>query len=146
MTIKKLHFIRYHLNSKVSFYRSFGLSFGIGISRIKKIGSLLGLHPFFNNKNLFKVRKYRYYQSLLDLIGNSILRNLKIDSELKREYAANIKAAKDIRCYKGFRFALGLPTRGQRSHTNASSIKSLAASFQGFNISFTDNRNRGKKK
>jgi ribosomal protein S13 len=142
--MKRLHLLRYYVVQNISLYKCFSLSFGIGITRAKKIGSVLGLHPFFNNKNIFKPRKYRYYQFLLESISKGILRVYKIDSELKREYAANIKATKDIRCFRGFRFVLGLPTRGQRSHTNASSIKGLAASFKGFNIEYSDNRGRKK--
>src|ERR1700753_3363680 len=121
----KLHFLRYYLIQHISFYRSFRLTYGIGITRAKKVGSLLGLHPSFSNKNLFKEYKNKYYQFLLSSISRKIIRLYKVDKELKREYAANIKATKDIRCFKGFRFALRLPTRGQRSHTNASSIKGL---------------------
>jgi len=138
----RLYFLRYYLLQNVSFYKSFRLSFGIGITRAKKIGSLLGLHPSFSNKNLYKEYKHKYYQFLLDSIARRIIRFYKIDNELKRVYAANIKLTKDIRCFRGFRFVLGLPTRGQRSHTNASSIKGLAASFKGFNIDFSDNREK----
>ncbi len=47
-------------------------------------------------------------------------------SELKRVVLQDIKRLTDIGCYKGFRHALSLPVRGQRTKTNArSSRKSL---------------------
>jgi small subunit ribosomal protein S13 len=43
----------------------------------------------------------------------------KIEGELKREVAGNIKRLKDIKSYRGSRHARGLPTRGQRTKTNS---------------------------
>jgi small subunit ribosomal protein S13 len=44
---------------------------------------------------------------------------IKIEGDLKREVAANIKRLKDIKSYRGLRHAKGLPTRGQRTRTNS---------------------------
>jgi small subunit ribosomal protein S13 len=43
----------------------------------------------------------------------------KIEGELKREVAGNIKRLKDIKSYRGSRHTRGLPTRGQRTKTNS---------------------------
>jgi len=43
----------------------------------------------------------------------------KIEGDLKREVAGNIKRLKDIKSYRGSRHAHNLPTRGQRTKTNA---------------------------
>ena len=43
----------------------------------------------------------------------------KIEGELKRETAGNIKRLKDIKSYRGSRHTRGLPTRGQRTKTNS---------------------------
>lgn len=47
------------------------------------------------------------------------LEHLKIEGDLKREIAGNIKRLKDIKTYRGIRHAKGLPVRGQRTKTNS---------------------------
>ncbi|MCX6701964.1 MAG: 30S ribosomal protein S13 [Candidatus Zambryskibacteria bacterium] len=48
-----------------------------------------------------------------------IIEELKIEGDLKREVAGNIKRLKDIKSYRGSRHSKNLPTRGQRTKTNA---------------------------
>lgn len=43
----------------------------------------------------------------------------KIEGDLKREVAGNIKRLKDIKTYRGSRHSRNLPVRGQRTKTNA---------------------------
>ena len=43
----------------------------------------------------------------------------KIEGDLKREVASNIKHLKDIKSYRGTRHQKGLPSRGQRTKTNS---------------------------
>ncbi len=47
------------------------------------------------------------------------IEGLKIEGDLKREVASNIKRLKDIKAYRGSRHARGLPSRGQRTKTNS---------------------------
>ena len=44
---------------------------------------------------------------------------MKIEGDLKREKASNIKRLKDIKSFRGTRHAKGLPSRGQRTKTNS---------------------------
>lgn len=44
---------------------------------------------------------------------------MKIEGDLKREKAGNIKRLKDIKAYRGVRHTRGLPVRGQRTKTNS---------------------------
>ena len=44
---------------------------------------------------------------------------VKIEGDLKREVAGNIKRLKDIKSYRGSRHQRGLPSRGQRTKTNS---------------------------
>lgn len=46
-----------------------------------------------------------------------------IEGELKREVSGNIKRLKDIQTYRGSRHAKRLPSRGQRTKTNARTLK-----------------------
>lgn len=47
----------------------------------------------------------------------------KIEGDLKRDTAANIKRLKDIKSYRGIRHLRHLPVRGQRTKTNARTLK-----------------------
>ena len=47
------------------------------------------------------------------------IESLKIEGDLKRDVASNIKRLKDIKSYRGSRHSKNLPTRGQRTKTNA---------------------------
>ena len=48
-----------------------------------------------------------------------IIESYKIEGDLKREVAGNVKRLKDIKSYRGSRHAKGLPSRGQRTKTNS---------------------------
>ena len=49
--------------------------------------------------------------------------NHKVEGDLRREVAANIKRLMDVGCYRGLRHRKGLPLRGQRTKTNARTRK-----------------------
>ena len=48
-----------------------------------------------------------------------------IEGELKREVTGNVKRLKDIQSYRGMRHAKRLPARGQRTKTNARTLKGV---------------------
>jgi small subunit ribosomal protein S13 len=56
-------------------------------------------------------------------IREIIEREYKVEGDLRREVAMNIKRLMDIGCYRGIRHRKGLPVRGQRTHTNARTRK-----------------------
>ncbi len=49
--------------------------------------------------------------------------NLKVEGDLRRDTAQDIKRKIEIGCYQGIRHRRGLPVRGQRTHTNARTRK-----------------------
>ncbi len=49
--------------------------------------------------------------------------NLKVEGDLRRDVAQDIKRKIEIGCYAGIRHRRGLPVRGQRTHTNARTRK-----------------------
>lgn len=51
--------------------------------------------------------------------------SFKLEADLKRETASNIKRLKDIKCYRGVRHTRRLPVRGQRTKTNARTLKGV---------------------
>jgi small subunit ribosomal protein S13 len=54
-----------------------------------------------------------------------IVEKFKIEADLKREVSGNIKRLKDIKAYRGTRHAKRLPARGQRTKTNARTLKGV---------------------
>ena len=52
-----------------------------------------------------------------------IVESFKLEGDLKREVSSNIKRLKEIKCYRGTRHAKRLPVRGQRTKTNARTLK-----------------------
>ena len=56
-------------------------------------------------------------------IREAIQRDHKVEGDLRKEVAMNIKRLMDINCYRGIRHKRGLPVRGQRTHTNARTRK-----------------------
>ena len=56
-------------------------------------------------------------------VRDIIEREYKVEGDLRREVAMNVKRLMDIGCYRGIRHRKGLPVRGQRTHTNARTRK-----------------------
>jgi small subunit ribosomal protein S13 len=54
-----------------------------------------------------------------------LIEEFKIEGELRREISGNIKRLKDIHSYRGTRHAKRLPARGQRTKTNARTLKGV---------------------
>ncbi|MEN9913211.1 MAG: hypothetical protein RLY66_619 [Candidatus Parcubacteria bacterium] len=52
-----------------------------------------------------------------------LVESYKIEGDLKREVASNVKRLKDIKAYRGSRHARHLPTRGQRTKTNSRTVR-----------------------
>ena len=48
---------------------------------------------------------------------------IRVEGDLRKEVAQNIRRLMEIGCYRGVRHRRNLPTRGQRTHTNARSRK-----------------------
>jgi small subunit ribosomal protein S13 len=57
--------------------------------------------------------------------------NLKVEGDLRRDVAQNIKRKIEIGSYQGLRHRRGLPVRGQRTHTNARTRKGRRAPVAG---------------
>ncbi len=64
-------------------------------------------------------------------IREAIDREHKVEGDLRREVAMNIKRLMDLGCYRGLRHRKGLPVRGQRTHTNARTRKGPARPIAG---------------
>jgi len=59
-------------------------------------------------------------------IREVIDRDHRVEGELRRDVAMNVKRLMDLGCYRGLRHRRGMPVRGQRTHTNARTRKGRA--------------------
>lgn len=57
--------------------------------------------------------------------------NVKVEGDLRREVAMNIKRLVDLNCYRGLRHRKGLPVRGQRTQSNARTRKGKRVAIAG---------------
>jgi small subunit ribosomal protein S13 len=64
-------------------------------------------------------------------LRETIDRNYRVEGDLRRDTAMNIKRLMDLGCYKGLRHRRGLPVNGQRTHTNARTRKGPARPIAG---------------
>ena len=89
--------------------------YGIGRSQAAKALEATGISPDMRAKELSDDQVI----ALRDWIDE----NLKVEGDLRREVAADIRRKVEIGCYQGLRHRKGLPVRGQRTHTNARTRK-----------------------
>ena len=89
--------------------------YGIGRKSATDIIAATGVNPDTRVRDLTdedasKLREY-------------IEKNYKVEGDLRRDIAFDIKRLIEIQCYRGIRHRKGLPVRGQRSKTNARTRK-----------------------
>jgi len=88
--------------------------FGIGLPTSHALLKQTGVDPNVRVKDLSTEDEQRLREAI-DV--------LKVEGDLRREIASNIKRLTDIGCYRGLRHRRGLPVRGQRTKTNARTRK-----------------------
>ena len=88
--------------------------YGIGLPSSQKILKEAGVNPDTRVKDLTddEVASIR-----------KAMDGYKVEGDLRREVALNIKRLTEIGCYRGIRHRRGLPVRGQRTKTNARTRK-----------------------
>ena len=89
--------------------------YGIGLTTSQKILKKTGLNPDVRIKDLTDEE--------VNNIRKAIDQDYKVEGDLRREVALNIKRLTEIGCYRGLRHRRGLPVRGQRTKTNARTRK-----------------------
>ena len=85
--------------------------FGIGLTTSKKALAATNVNPDTRVRDLTEdeVNRLREY----------IDRDIRVEGDLRREVALNIKRLQEIGSYRGIRHRRNLPVRGQRTRTNA---------------------------
>ena len=88
--------------------------YGIGLTSSQKILKEANVSPDIRVKDLTddQVQAIR-----------KAMEGYKVEGDLRREVALNIKRLTEIGCYRGLRHRRGLPVRGQRTKTNARTRK-----------------------
>jgi small subunit ribosomal protein S13 len=76
---------------------------GVGVDRDRRVHDL-------TDEEVTRIRAY-------------VEENLKVEGDLRRDVAQDIKRKIEIGCYQGIRHRRGLPVHGQRTHTNARTRK-----------------------
>ena len=89
--------------------------YGIGLTRAQQTCAETGISPDTRVRELTdeEVARLRAW----------IAANLKVEGDLRRDVAQDIKRKMEIGCYQGIRHRKGLPVHGQRTHTNARTRK-----------------------
>ena len=89
--------------------------YGIGTTSANLIVAGTGIDPATRVRDLSEDEVLK--------IRDFIDKNLKVEGDLRREVAQDIKRKIEIGCYQGIRHRRSLPVRGQRTHTNARTRK-----------------------
>lgn len=89
--------------------------FGIGRTSAQKIADEAGIDRNKKTDDLTE-QEITTIRTVLDA-------KYKIEGDLRREIAMNIKRLTDLNSYRGLRHKKGLPVRGQRTHTNSRTRK-----------------------
>jgi small subunit ribosomal protein S13 len=97
--------------------------YGIGPLRASQICEKVGI-PAERRVNQLTDAEVLQIREVID-------RDYRVEGDLRRETAINIKRLMDLGCYRGLRHRKGLPVRGQRTHTNARTRKGPAKAIAG---------------
>jgi small subunit ribosomal protein S13 len=89
--------------------------YGVGSTRAKAALTATGISPDLRARDLS--------DSDLVALRDFIDGNFKVEGDLRREVAADIRRKIEIGCYEGVRHRRGLPVHGQRTKTNARTRK-----------------------
>jgi len=87
------------------------LIFGIGWTRSQSILKETGIDAKTRVKDITEEESKK--------LTTFIEKNFKVEGDLREEESGNIKRLREIGSYRGIRHGLGLPTRGQRTRSNA---------------------------
>jgi small subunit ribosomal protein S13 len=113
-----------HLNTNKALNYTLKNIFGINIYTANTLCGILGVSP---NVRLNQLNVY-HYDKLVKICSE------QIDVNLSRQVVENIKQLIQIKHFKGVRHMFGLPSRGQRTRTNAATSKKVMAKILSSNL------------
>ena len=85
--------------------------YGIGLPSAQKIVTQAGINPTTRVRELTEAETGK--------VREILEREYQVEGDLRREFQLSIRRLQEIGCYRGLRHRRGLPTRGQRTKTNA---------------------------
>ena len=97
--------------------------YGVGRSNALVICAATGVDP--------KKRAHELTSEEVGRLRTEIDKHYRVEGDLRKEVAQNIRRLIDIGAYRGARHRAGLPVRGQRTHTNARTRKGKARPIAG---------------
>ena len=97
---------------------------GIGPAKSKSICEALNISHERRVQDLTDAEVLQIREAITD-------GDLLVEGDLRREVSMNVKRLMDMGNYRGLRHRRGLPTRGQRTHTNARTRKGPARAIAG---------------
>ena len=106
--------------------------YGIGLPTSQKILEQARVNPDTRIKDLTEAE--------VNVLREMVEKQHMVEGDLRREVSLNIKRLAEIGAYRGLRHRRSLPTRGQRSRTNARTRKGIKKTVPG------RGRRRGAKK
>jgi small subunit ribosomal protein S13 len=92
--------------------------FGVGLATSKEILTKTAVEP--------DVRVRDLTEGDVSKLREVLERDFRVEGDLRRQIAMNIRRLSEIGCYRGIRHRRGLPVRGQRTKTNARTRKGPA--------------------
>ena len=95
----------------------------IGLTYIHGIGRSLAYEILAASEVAPETRVKDLTEDEARRIRQTIQEKYRVEGDLRKEVAQNIRRLMEIGCYRGVRHRRGLPTRGQRTHTNARTRK-----------------------
>lgn len=104
---------------------------GIALTYIHGIGRTLATKICEKAEVTWALRVNELSDDEVARIREMIDHDYRVEGELRREVAMNIKRLMDLGCYRGLRHRRGMPVRGQRTHTNARTRKGRARPIAG---------------
>nr|QPN54050.1 ribosomal protein S13 [Phytophthora chlamydospora] len=109
------------ISDSKSILYSLTILYGINEYQSKKICKNIGINPQITLNKL----KNNHVNRLINYIN----KNLKVEQLLKKSKTEKLNELIEIKSNRGIRQSLGLPVRGQRTHTNAKTSKKLKKIF-----------------
>jgi len=92
--------------------------YGVGLARAKELINKTGINP--------NIRVYELTTEQITLLRETLEKNqIKIEGDLRQFTALNIKRLIEINSYRGKRHKQNLPLRGQRTRTNARTLRGI---------------------
>jgi small subunit ribosomal protein S13 len=89
--------------------------FGIGLTSSRKILADTGISPDTRIRDLTETETSR--------LRDEIERNYRVEGDLRRIVDTSIRRLKELRCYRGIRHTRHLPVRGQKTKSNARTLR-----------------------